>query len=70
MDGASFEQFSLFSPDVNKNKGMAETAPLNNYFVFRGELPDHKTRGMTVKGTIGQVASRFTAAIKQSAAAS
>ena len=26
--GAYFEQFSLSSPDVNKNKGVAETAPL------------------------------------------
>ena len=27
--GASFEQFSLSFPDVNKNKGVAEMAPLN-----------------------------------------
>ena len=26
--GAYFEQFSLSSPDVNKNKGVAEMAPL------------------------------------------
>ena len=26
--GASFKQFSLSFPDVNKNKGVAETAPL------------------------------------------
>ena len=27
---AYFEQFSLSSPDVNKNKGVAETAPLSD----------------------------------------
>ena len=27
--GASFKQFSLTFPDVNKNKGVAETAPLS-----------------------------------------
>ena len=35
--GASFKQFSLSFPDVNKNKGVTETAPLtsatNNFTV-------------------------------------
>ena len=29
--GAYFEQFSLSSPDVNKNKGMDGTAPLTQH---------------------------------------
>ena len=35
--GAYFEQFSLLSPDVNKNKGVPETAPLPGCFA-RKEL--------------------------------
>ena len=34
--GAYFEEFSLSFPDVNKNKGVAERAPLNRRLVFMG----------------------------------
>ena len=45
--GASFKQFSLLFPDVNKNKGVAETAPLRKTFsevkLLVGKQIDAKT---------------------------
>ena len=34
--GAYFKQFSLSSPDVNKNKGVAEMAPFKDLGFFLG----------------------------------
>ena len=39
--GASFKQFSLSFPDVNKNKKVVETDPLNWPFRVKHQVSDH-----------------------------